>query len=139
MTKILSRLYENPTTQLNKCWTSDTGVKKWRLHVHWHSMLQPQRKLSWNSVIHAQQQVRTPQPLNHCFRQWMVQWKKINWSKCVGFGVDNCHTNIACNNYMLTRILNENKNYFIVGCSCNLAHSQLGQVAEHLKKYRILM
>ena len=25
---------------------------------------------------------------------------KLNWSKCVSFGVDNCNTNIGCNNFM---------------------------------------
>ena len=31
-------------------------------------------------------------------------------------------TNTGCNNSMQTRILNENKNCFTAGCSCNLAH-----------------
>ena len=51
---------------------------------------------------------------------------QLNWSKCVSFGVDNCNTNIGCNNSMQTRILNENKNCFITGCSGHLAHLAAG-------------
>ena len=51
---------------------------------------------------------------------------KINWSKCVRFGVDNCNTNIGCNNSMQIRILNENKSCFIAGCSCHFAHLAAG-------------
>ena len=51
---------------------------------------------------------------------------QLNWSKCVSFGVDNCNTNIGCNNSMQTRILNENKNCFIAGYSCHLAHLAAG-------------
>ena len=41
-------------------------------------MSETQKKSRWNFTICAQQQLRTPQPLNNCFRQWMVRWKKIN-------------------------------------------------------------
>ena len=50
---------------------------------------------------------------------------KLNWSKCVSFGVDNCNTNMRCNNSMQTRLY-ENKNCFIAGCSCHLAHLAAG-------------
>ena len=45
---------------------------------------------------------------------------QLNWSKCGSFGVDDCKTNIGCNNSMQTRTLNENKSCFIAGCSCHL-------------------
>ena len=51
---------------------------------------------------------------------------KLNWSKCISFGIDNCNTNIGCNNSMQTRILNESKSCFIAGCSCHLAHLAAG-------------
>ena len=64
---------------------------------------------------------------------------KLNWSKCVGFDVDNCNTNILCNNSMQTRILNENKSCFIAGSSCHLAHLAVGAGGRGFQKYQILM
>ena len=51
---------------------------------------------------------------------------QLNWSKCGSFGVDDCNTNIGCNNSMQTRTLNENKSCFIAGCSCHLNHLTVG-------------
>ena len=50
----------------------------------------------------------------------------LNWSKYISFGIDNCNTNIGCNNSVQTRILNESKSCFIAACSCHLAHLTAG-------------
>ena len=64
---------------------------------------------------------------------------ELNWSKCASFGVDNCNTNIGRNNFMQTRILNENKSCYIAGCSCHLAHLAAGANGKAFQKYRTLM
>ena len=47
--------------------------------------------------------------------------KEDSWSNCVSFGVDNCNT-VSSRDSIKTRIHEKNKNCFVAGCSCHLAH-----------------
>ena len=51
----------------------------------------------------------------------------IEWSNCVGVGVDNTSVNIGCNNSIKTRVLQKNPNCTFMGCPCHIAHNTAGK------------
>ena len=48
---------------------------------------------------------------------------QISWSNCVGIGVDNTSVNIGCNNSIKTRVLQENRAIYVMGCPCHIVHN----------------
>ena len=51
----------------------------------------------------------------------------LSCENCISFGLNNCSTNMGSRNCLKITILKENKNCFIAGCSCNLAHPAVGK------------
>lgn len=71
-----------------------------------------------------------------CSIQNALDKEDITWSNCVSFGVDNCNTNIGSKDSIKTRIHEKNKNCFVAGCSCHLAHLAAGKGGKVMRKFR---
>ena len=127
MPALLKHLVDYVKTQLfslTNDGTSDTGIKKVNatcaLIFDVRTSKEVQMKF-YNMCPTTSENTSTAKSLFQSVDGAMKK-DKLNSSKCVSFGADNCNTNMRCNNSMQTRILNENKSCFIAGCSCPLAH-----------------
>jgi hypothetical protein len=47
----------------------------------------------------------------------------IDWSNCVGAGVDNTSVNLGVQNSISTRVLNKNPAIYFMGCPCHIIHN----------------
>ena len=51
----------------------------------------------------------------------------LNWENVVSVGWDNTNANMGIRNSLKTRILSENAQTFIAGCTCHQAHLTAGK------------
>ena len=54
----------------------------------------------------------------------------ISWNNCVGVGVDNTSVNLGCRNSIKTRIVNENRAAYVMGCPCHIVHNTAGKAGD---------
>ena len=60
----------------------------------------------------------------------VMEKHEISWNNCVGVSVDNTSVNMGCNNSIKTRVLQENKAIYIMGCPCHIIHNTGGKAGE---------
>ena len=102
ITKTFSRLYQNPAIQLNKWWASDTGIKKMNATSTLIFDVRTSKEVELKFYNMCPATGENPATAESLFQavDSALKKDKLNWSKCVSFGVDNCNTNIGCNNFM---------------------------------------
>ena len=47
----------------------------------------------------------------------------LDWSRCVGFSVDNTNVNVGKRNSIMTRVLQINESVYFMGCPCHIIHN----------------
>ena len=50
----------------------------------------------------------------------------LDWSRCVGFSVDNTNVNVGKRKSIMTRVLERSKSVYFMGCPCHIIHNCAG-------------
>ena len=64
----------------------------------------------------------------------ILQDNSIPWGNCVGFGVDNTSVNVGKHNSIMSRVLQEYRECYFMGCPCHLVHNIACHASECLQK-----
>ena len=54
----------------------------------------------------------------------------VQWSNCVGFGVDNTSVNVSIRHSIMTHVKKQNDACYFMECPCHLAHNIAGHASE---------
>ena len=63
----------------------------------------------------------------------------ISWNNCIGVAVDNTSVNIGRHNFIMTRVLQENRSVYFMGCPCHIVHNTALKASESFAKVSCIL